>query len=366
MSPLRWSILVTVLLSFFVLSALVSNTESNVRERIALSPCLLATSDNAKRECAFSIIRNTLTQDGAAEALHTFVAANKMFPGLDIDCHAGIHRVGDMMYYSIYSADQLDVSPDDFPPEALMCNLGFYHGVFEHLFQDYLDPKLISNVCHRFSSTSDRQTGVIRHTCFHAAGHGLLRAQSEKISRKDWGNPTAFVTAPIAQCNSLPNSTEKERFNCVTGVESIFIQTSMLKEYGLSDPDNGNGFTICNQLDSTLHPTCYFVRSLMMSQMSNSYLPVLRNCSSASEPLFRECLRGAIAGLTVNGLHEESLNRSLSLCRRPEVLRRDGTDACFQQVINQIELEYLGDYAPQCDLFPDTFRSACRHASLQS
>ncbi len=366
MSPLRWSALVGVLLFFIALSVLVSSTAPTIRERIALSACLLTDNDNAKRECAFSIIRITLAKQGVAEALRTFVTANKMFQRLDIDCHSGIHRVGDMMYYSRYLANQFDISPDDFPPEALMCNLGFYHGIFEHLFQDRPDPEFISDTCNQFTLNGDKRVGAVRYTCFHAAGHGLLRAQSEKISRADWGNPNAFVTAPVALCNSLPNSNELERFSCITGVESIFIQTSMLKEYGLSDPDNGNGLTICNQLDAILHPTCYFVRSLMMSQMSNSYLPVIRSCSGASEPLFQECLKGAIAGLTVNGLNDESLNRSLDICNQPEVTRRKGTDFCFQQVIVQIEQEYLGDYVPSCDLFPDTFRAACRQTSLQS
>jgi len=365
MSRLHRSILAAFLFLLIVSPILIPKAVPDIRERIALSPCYLKTSDNAKRECAFSIIENALTKDGAAEAVQTFAAANKMFQKLDIDCHAGTHRVGDIMYYSIYTANQLDVSPDDFPLEAHMCNRGFYHGIFEHLFQDHLDPKFVSEICNRFPSGDDKRTEATRLTCFHAAGHGLFRAQTEKISRTDWGNPAAFLTAPAAQCNTLPNTTEEDRFSCVTGVESIFIQASGLKEYGLSDPDDGNGFTVCDQLDAALHPTCYSVRSLMMSQMSNSFLPVLRNCSNAPEPLFKECLEGTIAGLIVNGIHEESFKRSLSLCRRPEILRRNATDACFQQVIDRVAGEYLGEYAPDCNLFPEAFRSACRKAILR-
>lgn len=363
MSRLHWVAIIGILLFFCFLSVFIAKTVPDIRDRIALSECLLASNDNARRECAFSVMRTTLAKHGVAEALHTFVTANTMFQKLDIDCHSGIHRVGDMMYYSIYLANQFDISPNDFPREALMCNLGFYHGVFEHLFQDRPDPKFISDTCNRFPLNGDRRSGAVRYTCFHAAGHGLLRAQSEKISHKDWGNPDAFVTAPVAQCNSLPNASEGERFSCITGVESIFIQTSILKEYGLSDPDGG--MTICDGLNTTLHPTCYYVRSLMISQMSNSYTPVIRSCSSATEPLFRECLRGTIAGLAVNGLNENSLNRSLEICNQKEVVQRADSEICFQQVITQIGQEYLGNYVPKCDLFPDAFRSACKQASHQ-
>ena len=361
----RASFFIALLFLTITLVVFVSQALPNLRERISLSSCFLAVSDNAKRECAFSVIRTTLEKKGAAEALQLFVAANSMFPRLDIDCHAGIHRVGDMMYYSIYLANQYNVSPEDFPPEALMCNLGFYHGVLEHLFQDRSDPKFISDTCNRFKLNGDRSAGAMRYTCFHAAGHGLLRAQSEKVSREDWGNPDAFVTAPVAQCNSLPNSTGEERFHCITGVESIFIQTSMLREYGLRDPDNGSGLTVCNQLDAALHPTCYFVRSLMMSQMSNSYAPVIHSCSTASATLFWECLKGAVAGLFVNGLDDESLSLSVNICTHPEVFSRKDTDACFQEVITQMGREYFGEYTPRCELFPEKFRAACRQASLR-
>ncbi len=364
MSRLSRYHLLALLVFAIVLLALVPRVVPNIRERLPLSLCLLTTNENAKRECAFSHIRTVLNEKGVAEALHTFATANEMLPKLDIDCHAAIHRVGDMMYYSIYLENEYDIAPDDFPPEALICNRGFYHGIFEHLFQDRTDPAYISDACHRFAVNDDIRAGTVRYTCFHAAGHGLLRAQSEKIPREDWGNSSAFLTAPVASCNSLPNSTEQERFACITGVESIFIQASMLNEYGLSDPDNGNGLTICNQLPTSLHPTCYFVRSLMMTQMSNSFLPVLRSCSSATEPLFQQCLTGTIEGIVVNGIHEESFNRSLSLCRRPEILRRNDTEVCYQEVINRIEREYIGEYVPRCDLFPEAFRPACRKAIL--
>lgn len=363
MLSLRRSALVGVFLLLIALPVFASITVPTIRERVPLLPCLLANSDNAKRECAFSNIRTTLAKKGVAEALRTFSAANEMFPKLDLDCHSGIHRVGDMMYYSLYASSRTDILPEDFPPEALMCNHGFYHGIFEHLFQDLPDPQFIVDTCHRFKNDDDRREGSINYTCFHAAGHGLLRAQTEKVSRQDWGRPGAFVTAPIAVCNALPDTNELERFNCVTGVESIFIQMSMLGEYGLSDPDNG--LTICNRLDPKLYPTCYYVRSLMISQLTNSPLPIIRSCAAAPEPLFKECMRGLIAGLVVNGMNEASLDRALSACAQPEVTQRGDAKYCYQQVIRQMKLEYLGDFAPDCSVFPEAYREECKQPGLR-
>lgn len=360
---MRWSVLVGILLLLIGLSVLASSTVPTIRERIALSACLLTDSDNAKRECAFSIIRSSLTKNGIADALRVFVAANRLFPKLDLDCHSGIHRVGDMMYYSLYASSRTDILPEDFPPEALMCNHGFYHGIFEHLFQDLPDPQFISDTCRRFKNDDDRRAGAIGYTCFHAAGHGLFRAQAEKISRRDWGKPDAFVTAPIAVCNALPDTNELERFNCVTGVESIFIQMSMLGEYGLSDPDNG--LTICDRLNPELYPTCYYVRSLMISQLTNSPLPIIRSCTAAPEPLFKECMRGIIAGLVVNGMGAASLERTLAACVQPEVVRRGDAEYCYQQVTRQMRLEYLGDFTPDCSVFPEAYRDGCRQSSIQ-
>lgn len=334
------------------------------RDYLALSTCYLQTTYSGRSECAYAVIQQRLVSGGPGAALRTFGIADRMFPYLNLDCHDGIHRVGDMLYYQIYAGSEEKITPDLFPPEALMCNHGFFHGVFEHLFQDRPDPQFIVDTCRPFEDRGDARKNATFYTCYHAAGHGLFRAQAEQVAEKDWGKPSAFVNPAAARCAELPGADALQKFNCTTGVESIFMQTSMLGEFGLSDPEWDHGFKICDQLDPSFHESCYYVRSLMLAQMTSGYQHAMDRCSGKPEPLYLQCMRGVVAGLVVNGMNAGAFAETLRMCELPEMVSRGDRDACYTQVVTQVGFEYLQDFVPDCQLMPEEYRSACTQAEL--
>jgi hypothetical protein len=299
-----------------------------------------------------------MLEKGIARSLDMFTVASEMYPHtLDIDCHSGIHRVGDMAYYDLYLTDP-DLSKFEFPVKSMICNRGFFHGIFEHMIQDRTDPVFISETCNSFRSTDPLVNAVVG-TCFHAAGHGLFRHQAESVTRKDWGDLKKFILGPVAICNQLPDTTEWNRHTCTTGVESIFIQTSLLSEYGFKDPNMRNTLAVCNQMPSALHDSCYEVRSLMVSQIDDDYLQILQDCISAPSGLFKACIRGTIIGLFVNGVNEHSYSRVLEFCASPRVASRESTGECYTRLGMQLRIEYHGSYKVDCTRIPEAYRTDC-------
>jgi hypothetical protein len=330
-----------------------------VRDGLTLLQCKVYGNKNAQAECVFSLIKKQMLKNGIGPALDMFLVASALYPrGLDIDCHAGIHRLGDMAYYNLFYNDPSLVD-FPFPEETNICNRGFYHGIFEHLFQDRPDPAFIAATCNRLRQNPFIDAEAVSGTCFHASGHGLFRAQSERVPTSQWGMPSAFVDAPAAVCASMAGVEAKDRYDCTTGVESIFIQSSLLGDYGLSNPDPWNPLKVCDQLEEKLHPTCYYVRSLMVAQIDGGYEDMLDNCYFSSDALFGSCLRGIITGLFVNGTNETSYQESLDLCADTKVEQRGFSKFCYEKLVGQLNFEYWEDFTPECAAFPEAYRPLC-------
>lgn len=354
------SLLVTSLVSLALLLSVMTYAVlyTDATTRLSLMRCGLYSKTTEKSECVFLLIKRDMVEKGVPSALDMFTTASAMFPHtLDIDCHSGIHRVGDMAYYDLYLADP-DISKFEFPEKSMICNRGFFHGIFEHMIQDRTDPTFISSTCNSFKSEDPLINAVVA-TCFHAAGHGLFRNQAESVPQKDWGNLRAFLDEPVAVCASLPDATDRDRHACTTGVESIFIQTSILNEYGFKDPNLRNALAVCDQMPSALHDSCYEVRSLMVSQIHDDYLGILDDCIRAPRTLFNACIRGTIVGLFVNGVSEHSFSRTLEFCASPRVASKDGTSECYRRLGFQLQVEYRGDFRVDCGRFPSNMREYC-------
>jgi hypothetical protein len=326
--------------------------------RLSLLRCGIYAEATEKSECVFVLIRDAMVRDGMEKALEMYALASDMYPNtLDIDCHSGIHRVGDIAYYDLYLSNP-DISEFSFPKKSMICNRGFFHGIFEHMIQDRTDPAFISQTCNHFKS-KDMHMNAVVGTCYHAAGHGLFRHQAESVPKSDWGDIQAFIEPPVDVCQRLPDTTERDRHTCTTGVESIFIQTSLLNEYGFRDPDVKNTLAVCDQMPARLHDSCYEVRSLMVAQMDNDYLKILHDCARAPNDLFRACVRGSIVGLFVNGVNDATYDRALEMCYSPRLASKGATEYCFQRLGYQLQIEYLGDFQIDCSRFPEANRSYC-------
>lgn len=331
----------------------------DMRQYVDLFPCTLYVTNNEKSECAFSVIERELNQEGIAAALDTFLTASRMFPhGLDMDCHAGIHRVGDMVYYDLYSSNP-NIRAFEFPEETLICNRGFYHGIIEHMMQNRPDPQFIADTCLYFEEFSDLNMKVVSHTCFHAAGHGLFRNQAERVPKEEWGNPAAFVTDPVRICQNLPGASDFHKYNCTTGVESIYVQTSMAREFGLKDPNTEDALAVCDLLDPSLHESCYNVRSLMEAQVDDDYRDIMNDCIPNTQELIRACIRGAVVGLFVNGANVISFAKILDMCKDPLIADYGNSGYCYERLITSMSYEYRDTFVPECGAFPPEYRARC-------
>lgn len=348
-----------LVLSLLVIGGGVAAATHSGRDALSLLSCKIRWSPTDRSECVFLKIQDTLRTSGIAPAVDLFVRASALFPGgLDVDCHAGIHRVGDMVYYDLIIGDP-DISHYAFPPEARMCNRGFFHGIFEHLFQDHPDPAFIVKTCDFFKNAEDPEENIIGETCYHAAGHGLFRRQAETLSEKEWGNPNAFVLPAVAVCNALPGANERERYTCTTGVESLFIQASLFRNYGLSDPSPLHSFALCDELPTSLHASCYFVQALMVVEFDKGYGRIIDQCLFAKDDIFDACVQGSIVGLFTNGVDERSFNQGLDLCADSRVSLHHATDMCYERLAAQLTLEYKGPFTYSCSAFPEAYRASC-------
>lgn len=310
-------------------------------------------------ECVYAFLKETLTNEGISPALREFMHANNLFPGkLEADCHSAIHKLGDMMYYDVFTAEPF-LDAYTFPEESMVCNRGFYHGFFEHLIQEKPEAQFIVDTCNYFKAQSEPYMAFIASTCFHAAGHGLFRAQAERVPREEWGDARAFVREPVETCRELPGASEAEKYSCTTGVESIYIQMNNYGNYGFSDRGDATTLSVCDRLDDELHSTCYYVRSLMVAQLDDDHERLLLHCAAADDGLFDRCVNGVVTGLFVNGVNPASFERTMDLCSDGRVIERGFAEACYQYVGRQLKAEYRDDVALTCDAFPPEHRHYC-------
>lgn len=325
---------------------------------ILLAGCFFSP-PNSRAECAFRVIDQKIDEEGIVPALDAFLAARDMFPeNLDYDCHSATHRFGDMVYYSMFFTGETEVSKHEFPARSMVCNRAFYHGLFEHMFQDRPEPQFIVDTCNYFKMLPDQAMHEVANSCFHAAGHGLFRYQAERVAVKDYGNVEAFFNNPAQICENLPGLTEPERFVCITGIQSIFIIASLRGEYDFKDPDPNNPYAVCELFEEGYRENCWSVRSIMLGHMDNDYPQALAGCAHASMIFFERCIRGIIIGVFTNGVNPESYSRLVAFCSEEAVAVRDRTEFCYERLAIQLQLEYQ-EYPVDCNKFPAAYRHYC-------
>lgn len=329
-----------------------------IKAHVKLVGCELS-SDGEEAECAFRILQKRIESDGIVPAIDTFLTALDMFPTeLDYDCHSASHRLGDMVYYSMFFDGSVDLSQQEFPRRSMMCNRAFFHGMFEHMFQDRPDPQFIADTCNRFKQMEDSALHEVTNSCFHAAGHGLFRYYAESVKEKNYGNVDAFINDAVKFCRNLPDTNDHERFVCITGIQSIFIIASIRGEYGFKDPDTTDPYAVCSLFDESIRENCWSVRAIMLGHMDNDYVGALAGCEAANDIFFDRCIRGIIIGVFTNGVSEKSLSRLLEFCKEPAIADRDRVGFCYESLVKQLGIEYR-PVPIDCSIFPIEYYSSC-------
>jgi hypothetical protein len=82
---------------------------------------------------------------------------------------------------------------------------------------------------------------------------------------------------------------------------------------------------------------------------------VLERCIE-DKAFAEKCVRGAIVGMFVDGIHDESFARAAAFCSEPLIAERALRDYCHDRILAQLDIEYAEEYAPDCEVFPEPYR----------
>lgn len=334
-----------------------------------------------KIDCWFNLLEQSLKSGGVPEAMRHFSMLHETYaeianPG---ECHSGAHRLGDLAYYERYLSNP-DFNSIEIPPEATVCTFGFFHGFFEHLFQDNPRSEFITETCAYFERRFASTVGSMRHQCYHGAGHGLMLASAERVPKAKWGVPAHFLKEPLDACVALPEATERDVNECRQGVFTVLMQWLSAKQYDLAVPEDP--FSLCGGVAAAHRSMCYnqvadryfgemlpSVEQLLQASASiqnpalraeafrvgvmayaltlkpEAHAGVLEECARVAEPLKSLCVRSVPQGIMNAGFADEQYPLALALCRSEAAHALGVAQECFVSLQQAIDRYYAPDTA---------------------
>jgi hypothetical protein len=326
-----------------------------------LAPCMLERAQGAQQECVFGAIEQELKAKSTGDALKLFKTALPiLLAGNPKLCHDLAHRVGDITYFNLYIFDP-DAVTFTYPPESMTCDYGFYHGFYEHYFQERPNTETILKTCGALPSGPEPYKRVIRQTCFHGAGHGLVLAQIDHIPQDKWGDWHTFTDKPLAQCAQLTGLQYDEFSRCPLGIFAEIAQWRLLNNYGFNfDGPADHRFDECLTYASADTQKYCMMTNAIVSDIAFGAPATLDACKAVKgKDNFESCVGGTILGLYINGADEARVRTGLSLCTDAGIAARGATDMCY---VNQewALAAYFTDaqHEAYCTLFPEPYRSA--------
>ena len=333
-----------------------------VHRFVSVADCRLHASDSGREECVYAAIEGELKAGSTGDALKLFVSSLPILPNSTKGCHDYAHRVGDIAYFSLYIFNP-DSVKFTYPPESMVCDYGFYHGFYEHYFQEHPGLRSIVDTCQALPGGPEAYKRVIRQTCFHGAGHGLVLAQVDTLSKQVWGNIHAFTDRPLATCNKLTGLKPDEFRRCPLGVFAEIAQWRLLKNYGFSfDGPSTERFTDCLTYGADARGACILTNAIV-SELKFGIEGTFDSCTALkSEKSFESCIQGTILGIFVNGAGKDRMQSGLTFCAGSAIAERGASQECY------FMLEWaLTAYFPEseqsrmCELFPTYYREQnCR------
>lgn len=330
----------------------------SVRYPLVLLSCKNEADAAHRRRCAYDAIEWEMRR-GSADAMQLFAAAIVVLPDFTTrGCHGEAHKVGDYAYYRQSAQGDLTLSHT---VESAMCDYGFYHGFFEHYFQNQPSEAQIKETCSQLPQGPDDHLKPLRSMCYLAAGHGLALAQAERVGKERAGTVSEFVDVPIAICDALNDeSTPIASQRCAAGVFAEMARWAVYGNYGFSFATSSrNSFSICDRVGAANKKDCVYALA-NISQMKYEGTEILATCAYIEESSgFLPCVRGTLFGQFINGTTEASIERALSLCDDP-VLKVRGRKACFSELSGHIAASSPADTVRRvCDRFPSEYRASC-------
>ena len=367
----------------------------------ASKACIGDENNNASHiDCWYDLIHDTFTESGLQSAMRAFMYIYETQPEFaSTGCHRHAHRVGDAVYYEQYVPVQ-SLDAINFPQETTACGYGFFHGFIEHLIQDHPTSEFITDTCQHLTDRLADRMGDIRITCYHGAGHGLMLAQAEMVSRSEWGQVLSFVQVPLLQCEALPEANESEIEECKEGVFNILVDWMEIDDYGFTY-DTESPFAVCDQFKQKHQKACYYemaqkiaglvsdsdpveiaefissVESDELRKMSftvavagvmqsvaalgpDGYMPVLERCVLLSDDLLGACLRSVANGLFEHGSPQEEYKEAVGFCHSPIVQATSVSEVCWRTVGAKLYRFYPSNKREDiCRSFPLVYRHYC-------
>lgn len=350
-------LLICSLLAASVLSTLLLHVPA-VHRSIILFPCRLISAPSARDECVYSAIQREMRNEGAEKALLLFSGALPLLTNAKRNCHDLAHRVGDIAYFDLYIYNPSSLK-FDYSFDSSICDYGFYHGFFEHLFQEHPGLDFVLKTCDALPTGPEPYREAIRLTCFHGEGHGLLLSQVDKLTRSEWGDIHAFTDAPLAICDKLVGPKVYELSRCSYGIFAELASWQIAGNYGFSVPEVASArYTDCLTFDGSHRRSCLLPASLA-STMKYGVDNTLRSCELLNRQSdFAPCIQGIIHAIFVNSATAEDMERGLRVCSGEEVTSRHASAECFSQLGLALSSYFpASEQEKYCSQFPESFRS---------
>lgn len=328
--------------------------------------------DSAKMQCWFDLVEHELHTGGVGAAMDMFKGIHQRYPAMAQYCHQNTHRVGDMVYFQVYLGTH-DLKSLSFPQDATMCNYGFFHGFFEHLFQDNPVPAFISGTCmDMIARFGTRMTGM-SNACWDGSGHGLMLARLDTVQKSEWGQVSSFVDGPLDTCARLSADTTRDGGRssveiCVEGVFTTFFQSVVREQqYGFAF-DSTDPFALCNAVSEGVKFFCFksvfvsngtertpsqlletlrlfvpeefhaelfkwgIVKLAQMPAIEKEPETMLSHCIAESDVFFAGCVVGIIKGIFMNTDPQAEYPIAVRFCASDRIQERRMTDTCLEEL----------------------------------
>lgn len=249
-------------------------------------------------DCFDQLLTAEVQRHGLRSTRSMFSYLYETQPVFAATCHRRGHTLGDAVYYNISSTNG-NFEKVDFTQDLTSCQYGFFHGYFEHLFQNNPTPEFIVETCGRLTLRLQDIMNRIEQACFEGAGHGLFFSHIEHIPKNGRGHFSAFVDNPLTTCETLKASTSRIVL-CKKGVFNSFFQLiSSPNEYGFPlNVNDGQYLFLCDDLLYSRREACYFSATVTMHGLTNvqSVLALIKNMT---EPvLLGAIMKGGMMTIT--------------------------------------------------------------------
>jgi len=380
-----------------VLIGLKMDILNNIKNNISLLSCKKVIGQEKQLDCVDQIIEKQILQNNIVSGMRSFVTARNLFKFIASDCHYRAHRLGDIVYYNFY-LNTRDISKIEFPEESTMCNGGFIHGFLEHLIQDNPNPATVTETCEFLRNILIDRGNYVSKDCYHGSGHGFLLAQTEKVSKNDWGNLHIFIDKPLFTCEQLEKASDAEKLECMSGVFTTLGLWMGNNEYGFS-LDEKDPLLYCKNLKTDWQLPCYSeithrikfeldtaqfldilesinnevlrnrilfisasrdIRAAMGNDEWGDYEKTLVRCEKLQQELYERCIAGIIKGLFSHGEFDKEYIPALALCNEPVVLQRNIQSLCYEEITYQLHNYYTNEKIRfVCSKFPANTRMQC-------